>query len=351
LAPQGSLRWNFAGAFAQLEEAFGRQEKPPPLPESRPAAPPSDEAPGVEVAGHESQGDEPPGAEPLGPSSPPGPPDAAGPSARAKLTGRLARRYLLPQLRPYVEDWSSALATVIATDIATSIADDVTGRATAPLVAGMEPTVEAFRFLAARIERLEAESERRHRPIDGLWQLVEPPELGPLVASVGAWVAAQPPPGPAFLAESGSGDLLAALSGVGVAVTGADPRAERVAAALADGYVIELGETRASLAGQPVGSFGLVVLSGVVERAPVAELSELVELAVERLVAGGALAVVSTRPDVARSGWAAVAQDLLPGRPLHPETWELLFARSGLADPATLAPAGAPAYAVVGRRP
>jgi hypothetical protein len=92
----------------------------------------------------------------------------------------------------------------------------------------------------------------------------------------------------------------------------------------------------------------------VVDRLPVEELVALVETAVERLAAGAPLVVVGTRPETA-DGWDPVARDLLPGRPLHPETWEVLLARAGFVEVGRLEPlpggSATLAYVVTARCP
>jgi hypothetical protein len=59
--------------------------------------------------------------------------------------------------------------------------------------------------------------------------------------------------------------------------------------------------------------------------------------------------IIGTRPAVVEEEWDAVARDLVPGRPLHPETWEMLLARAGYVDVTTVVGTGS-TYAVRGRQ-
>ena len=85
-----------------------------------------------------------------------------------------------------------------------------------------------------------------------------------------------------------------------------------------------------------------------------AEQLGLLATAGDRLVDGGALVVIGTRPEAAAAAWGPVTADLLPGRPLHPETWELLLERSGYDGVCRIGGGegdAMPTHAVGGRRP
>ena len=136
-----------------------------------------------------------------------------------------------------------------------------------------------------------------------------------------------------------------------MAVRGAEPRGAVAWEAAQKGLEVHVGSVAELLESLPTGSLGGMVLAGVSDRAPVEELVELLEVATDRLVPGGPLVVVGTRPEAVVEGWRAVARDLLPGRPLHPETWELLLDRAGYSDTGRLGPIdGGITYAVRGRK-
>lgn len=122
--------------------------------------------------------------------------------------------------------------------------------------------------------------------------------------------------------ESGSGAFVKRLLEMGIEATGADPahgtrrRGSLEALALS---------RRASLGG--------LVLSSVPDRCTPARARALARLAASRLGPGGVLAVVSEHPRV-REESDPVADDLAPGRPLHPVTWCHLAARFALVQAA-----------------
>lgn len=220
---------------------------------------------------------------------------------------------------------------------------------------GLEATMEALRFLAARIERLEGASASRSTPVDGMAWLVEPPDLLPWRPWLLEWLAT-PLPGALALAECGDGRLGSALGeSLGVTVNGVEPRGPLALAAARRGLAVHAGPVIEWL-GEAQG-LGALVLSDAVDRLAREDLVQLVALAVQALAADGWLVVIGRHAE--RSGWSAAANDLLPGRPLHPETWQLLLERAGLDGVAVArgpgpsgptAPAAPATYAVRGRR-
>ena len=311
--PQGSARWNFADAFGRLESRFGGGRTG-----SDPAAPP---ATGRDV--ERSVG---------GP-----PPDRATTS----LSHRLFDRTVADRLQPWIDE-RAATAARKATEEA--LADGPAG--------GFDATIEAFRFLAARVEGLETRPAARRAPLDAMAWLIPPPDLSGWAGPVSAWVAENRVGGEVLHGECGDGTLTAALEAAGVEVRGAEPRGTVAWAAAERGVDVHVGPTEELLATVGTGTLGAVVLSGVVDRLAVEDLVALLQTATDRLADGAPLVVVSTVPGAATSGWDAVARDLLPGRPLHPETWELLLARAGYEDVGSLSGhRDEGTYAVRGRRP
>jgi hypothetical protein len=296
--PQGSAAWNFGAAFRRLEEAWGRT-----------FAADRARALGEDVDGGAAAG------------------DAGTRSLSRRLAGRLTRERDEPSERPAEPDRTEE---------------------------GFDAALEALRFLAARVDRLEREAAARARPLDGMaW--FEPDDAsgllsGPIVEELAATALA----GPVLHAECGVGELLVRLRAAGIAARGVDPRGGIALSATAGPSLdVEIGEALDALSGQRRGSLGAVVLAGVVDRQEVPQLLTLLDTALAAVAPGGPLVVVSRGPSSV-AGWAAVAQDLLPGRPLHAETWELLLRRAGCTGVRRLeAPPGdAPgAYAVVGRSP
>lgn len=331
--PQGTARWNFSDAFTRLEQRFGATQ-PDALPPTATAA-----STGT-AAGS-------PVAEPS-----------------HSLLHRLGDRYVAARLRPWIEEWAAAAAQA-ATEQA--LAEGL-ARIEEALAEGFDATVEAFRFLGARVEAMEDAALRRRDPVDAVAWLAPPPALGEWSGPVVEWVGGVHPAGEVLHGECGDGALVVALAEAGMAVRGAEPRGAVAWQAAERGVDVHVGPVAELLGSLPAGSLGGLVLSGVVDRAPLEELVALLDAATERLAAGAPLVIVGTRPEAVATGWDAVARDLLPGRPLHPETWELLLTRAGYVEVGRLGagPAGGGGergsgrdgtaadvgtYAVKGRRP
>jgi hypothetical protein len=199
----------------------------------------------------------------------------------------------------------------------------------------MGHVVEAFRFLSARVETLEARLAAQDRPVDGAAWLVPARELGPLVAPVAAHVMASGPRGVIIHADCGQGDLLHVLHERGAESHGVEPRGAVALRAIEHGCSVTIAEASEYLASLAEGAAGGLVLSGVVDRLPLYALLPLLARSRRALQRGARLVLVSE--DVASlQARAASAQDLVAGRPLHEATWELLLQRAGFVEVAPL---------------
>jgi hypothetical protein len=199
----------------------------------------------------------------------------------------------------------------------------------------MGHVVEAFRFLSARVETLEARMAAQDSPVDGAAWLVPARALGALAGPVAAHVSAHSPGGVIVHADCGEGDLLRALQARGAEAHGVEPRGAVALRALEQGCSVTIAEVSEYVASRPDGSAGGVVLSGVVDRVPLHALLPL--LAQSRRVLGyGAPLVVVSEPVAAIDARDVPAQDLVDGRPLHQATWELLLQRAGFVEVAPL---------------
>jgi hypothetical protein len=302
--PQNSLQWNFASALRVLLDGFA-EGRPPPDPAPEPVDPSVDEA-------------------------------AEGRARRRFLIGR-GRRGDGTQGPEPVADGTAPLAAEIER-----------------LDTGVSAATEAFRFLGARVDLLEDAARRAGDPVDDLAWLLPSPSLEAWGGPVRAWVATAPSGLRAVHAECGDGRLVEAMSGQGREVLGVDPRGSVAWEAARRGVPVEIGEAGAYLARTEPGSLGALVLSGVVDRLPVASIVDLLAVASTRLATGSALVVLGTDPD-ADEVWSTVARDLMPGRPLHAETWLHLMGRCGFAELGVLAgsdrPPAAPAPGRLPDRP
>jgi hypothetical protein len=247
-----------------------------------------------------------------------------------------------------LQPWIEARAAAAAQRASADALDDVLATA----AAGFDATLEAFRFLAARVEALEDAAAASRNAVDGMAWLVPPPDLSVWAGPVSQWVAAHRTDGDVLHGDCGDGTLARALSATGAHVRAAEPRGAVAWAAADRGVDVHLGPTAELLGAVGTGTLGGAVLADVVDRLALDELLALLAATTEGLAAGAPLVVISTAPGAAASGWAAVAHDLLPGKPLHPETWSLLLTRSGYEEVGPLeGPEGAATYAVKGRRP
>ena len=328
LSPQGSLRWGFDDAMRRIEN---------PDPDAGPGAAPFKGLPGD--------------------------------LWERGRTARIGQRF--------VGDVAGVMADVLAAD-ARAVA--VTAAAS-----GNVAVWDALRYLSARVEQLEA----RVDPL-GLaaaeWPVpvADPAEWADRVVS---WL---PPSGPApvVVGESGDGRVLAALVADGRRVVGIEPRGESVwrslvppGPAVTDGAggesaraesggvesggvesagvesagvapaEVVLAEVADHLGTLPTAGAAAVVLVGCVDRADRAVQIGLLADAYRVVRPGGTVVILATDQQAWSEALSPPARDLLPGHPLHPETWSLLLRRLGAVD-VEWHPAGSGRlHAVVGRVP
>jgi hypothetical protein len=272
LSPQGSDAWNFLAAFTHLGDRYGPYH---------------------------------PGASALS--------DAMAPSR-----GDVRRTGPLDRLRPR---------------------RDRTGRAPegdkTDLEEAMGHVVEAFRFLSARVETLEARLVAQDRPVDGPAWLVPARELGPLAGPVAAHVLARTPGGVIVHADCGDGDLLRALRDRGAEAHGVEPRGALALRAIEHGCSVTIAEASEHVPSRPDGATGGIVLSGVVDRVPLHALLPLLVQSRRALRRGAPLVVIS-EPVASVDTREAPALDLVDGRPLHKATWEMVLQRAGFVEVAPL---------------
>ncbi|HEY5246031.1 MAG TPA: hypothetical protein VIJ60_10215 [Acidimicrobiales bacterium] len=293
LRPQGTDRWNFSDAFGRLEKVSVPDPPPPP----------------------------------------PLPPPASKGAVRDA-----ADRHVLSRIEP----WIAARAATAAGEATR----EELRKGLGAVREGFAAVVEAVRFLSARVEELEGRRDRRDGPVEGMAWLVEPPATDEWAATAVEWLGAVV--GPVVVGECGRG-VARSLAGAGVSVRVAEPRGAVAWGAAEAGLDVHVGSVRELLESLPSGSIGGIVLAGVVDRVPVDEQVGLLATATDRLGDGGTVMIIGTRPEVVEEEWDAVARDLVPGRPLHPETWEMLLARAGYVDVATVVGTGG-TYAVRGRQ-
>jgi hypothetical protein len=272
LSPQGSDAWNFLAAFTHLGDRYGPYH---------------------------------PGASALS-------------DALAPTRGDARRSGPLDRLRPR-RDRAGRLPEGDKTD----------------LEEAMGHVVEAFRFLSARVETLEARFGAQDRPVDGAAWLVPARRLGALAGPVAAHVQARTPGGVIVHADCGDGDLLRALQDRGAEAHGVEPRGALALQAIEHGCSVTIAEASEHVGSRAEGSTGGVVLSGVVDRLPLHALLPLLTQSRRALRRGAPLVVIS-EPVPSVEARDETARDLVDGRPLHQATWELLLERAGFVEVASL---------------
>jgi hypothetical protein len=272
LAPQGSDAWNFLAAFTHLGDRYGPYH---------------------------------PGASALSDS-------LSADRGEARRSGPLDR------LRPR-RDRSGRSSDGEKTD----------------LEEAMGHVVEAFRFLSARVETIEARLAAQDSPVDGAAWLVPARAVGVLAGPVAAHVSERSPGGLILHADCGEGDLLRALHESGAEAHGVEPRGAVALRAIEQGCSVTIAEATEDVTSRPDGSVGGVVLSGVVDRLPLHALLPLLDQS-RRVLRRGAPLVVIAEPVAAVAGRGAAAQDLVDGVPLYESTWALLLERAGFVEVAPL---------------
>jgi hypothetical protein len=203
--------------------------------------------------------------------------------------------------------------------------------------AAMAQVVEAFRFLALRVQTLEERLARQDRPIEGAAWLIPAKELGAWVPPLVDHFVAAAPVGEVLHADCGEGQLLGSLLGAGLAARGVEPRGGVALRALEQGYAVSISEVVEDLAARPSGSLGGLVLSGVVDRLPLHAILLLLSEAHRVLALGAPIVVVATEPAHAGAARHVVADEILAPRTLHARTWEVLLARANFAGAGPLA--------------
>jgi hypothetical protein len=246
-------------------------------------------------------------------------------------------------------------------DVARVLADTLAAdarAATSEVVGGFNvATWDALRYLAARVELLEA----RHNParLEVAELETVPADLSEWTGQVDTWLGPPDPSLAVVVGESGDGTLLRALLSTGRRVRGVEPRGGLVWSALTgpdsgtagdptSAPDVVLGETGDHLAELPAASLGGVVLVGGVDRLDLAGKVGLLARAVRAVRSGGRVVVFATDQRAWDEALPVTARDLLPGRPLHPETWLLLLGRLGVVDLEWHRPSSGTVHAVVG---
>ena len=237
------------------------------------------------------------------------------------------------------------------TDRAVEESRELTDRSVAEL---RRTTLDAVRYLSARVDRLEA----------GLDPLgIEPGELALPVQDTSAWVdRAAAWTGargdlPTVVGELAGTGLVAPVALSGTAVDAVDPRGAVVWAGTSSltepsdlglaPVTVTMAEVVDHLRSLPADSRGCVILSGCVDRVGLRGKVDLVDEAARVVAAGGTLVLLVTDQAAWDAALDPVTRDLLPGRPLHPESWQAVLTHRGIPGAEWLAAPSGSVHAVV----
>jgi hypothetical protein len=131
--------------------------------------------------------------------------------------------------------------------------------------------------------------------------------------------------GRVLLAAVSGGELVARLRAAGVDAYALDPSVSTPAADAVPG-----DDVLEHLHGVADGDLAAVVVIGMADRLTVSGVVALGERVATVLRPGGRLVVVGTNPQRWAESVPPVVADLSAGRPLHPDTWQVLLAPVGL---------------------
>jgi hypothetical protein len=251
----------------------------------------------------------------------------------------------------FVGDVAGVLADLLAADARAAADAAVTAVNGDRFVA----TWDALRYLAARIEALEARADPVRSPTSVLDLPL--PDLTEWAPSVGSWCEPVGERTTIVVGELCDGSVLAALTEAGRPVRGVEPRAASVwrafgAAAEAVGGStpdLVLDEVAVHLTSLADGSLAAAVLAGCVDRLDLPGKVALLDEAARVVEPGGSVVVLTSDQAAFDRALPATACDLLPGRPFHPETWLLLFERAGASATTWHRPERGSVHAVVAR--
>ncbi len=159
---------------------------------------------------------------------------------------------------------------------------------------------------------------------------VSAPDVSQIAEQWAKHVVAALPDGRVLVGDAGTGAFVRALVDAGIDAYGVEPRDPEDVSQIDLELDIRTVPTLRHLAGLPDHSVAGVVLMGLVDHSSLGELIALQTEARRVLTPGGVLAIVTTDP----KAWSRdpVANDLVAGHPLAPETWEALLTTHGFID-------------------
>lgn len=184
--------------------------------------------------------------------------------------------------------------------------------------------IRHLRNLEDRLGRLEnAAGNPADQPVPaGFGFLDDPSEPSAAVVSHVARFAGS---GPCLVLSGGEGAIVEAIGNRGIRAHGVEQDPDRVLAGLRRQLDIRTGDVLGHLVGAEDEAFGTIVLTGMVETLPLANLLGMVDQASRKLKKTGRIIVAVADP--ATRG--KVETELGPGLGISPATWRHLLERAG----------------------
>ncbi|HVB94685.1 MAG TPA: hypothetical protein VND67_10210 [Acidimicrobiales bacterium] len=244
----------------------------------------------------------------------------------------------------FVGDVAGVLASILAADARAAADAAMDDR----LVAAWD----ALRYLAARLESLESRVDPVDARLDAPQVAVPEPDVSGWTEAVVGWFEPPDPAGPVIVGDAGNRALVAALERAGHRVRRVEPRGREAWSAFADPQTqdgVVLGEVGEFLATAESRSAAGVVLAGAVDRLDLPAKLGLLADAVRVVGPAGTVVLLVTDQSRWDGSLPTVARDLVPGRPLHPETWLFLLRRFGVVDPEWHRAGDGSTHALVGK--
>lgn len=249
--------------------------------------------------------------------------------------------------RRFAGDVTTVLAEILAAD-ARAAADAAVSSLSGDR---FEAAWHALHYLAARVEALEDRLDPAGVVATDLE--VAPPDCSEWMETLTSWLGPElPAAGPLVVGEARDADLMAAAVRTGRRVVGVEPRGPVVWQALSDAgrsqTMLVLDEVAGYLAELPDDGAAGIVLAGCTDRLSLVDKVALIRDALRATAGGGRVVIFATDQEAWDRQLPPPARDLFPGRPLHPETWQLLLARLGAGSATWHRPAaGGSVHAIV----
>lgn len=338
LSPQGSSEWNFSGVFSQLDERYGHQAD-------------------SELTGESPNGNNQDGGTNLESTSdglyPNKVETTSSENEHRDLLQRAIGRWLVPRLLSWVDDRSNRAANRSIDALIDGPISTINARLLDHHL-GLSNTTDAFRFLSARVQELESQTNTKSQLSDHLPSLTPPVVAGSLTPVIVKYIrdsretlvgqTIEPNDLSVHTSElskntqvlhgeCANAELIVALNNNAIASHGVEPRAKLALGAIEQGLPVTFGEVPWYMKTLPESYLGGLVLNGFIEQIDISEICNLLKLAVTKLAPGAPLVLLGLGPNNAVDlNDLSIRNDLSPAKPLHLETWQVLLREFGFSN-------------------